>query len=348
MDKQVLLRPAGGTIIGSGHVMRCLALAQAWGDQGGTSLIILDAGLEVLSSQIRSEKIDTLTVNTGSGTLPDACEVIRIGHKTGAKWIVLDGYVFTSEYLLLLKQSGFQIMVIDDFAMSGKRGADVVLNQNLHAEESQYLNGEQHTRLLFGTKYVLLRQEFLAYRNKERSISAKAHKIIVTFGGSDPNNVTELAVKALNSISKLDFEVKVIVGLANTRIVPIRNLITESRHSMQLVVGNRDMSGTMAWADMAISAGGTTSWELVFMRVPSIVIVTSENQTEIAASLERKGIALNAGWYSNLSEKTLSSMIENLALNFKARDSMKASGERIVDGFGAYRVAKCFKNCDGS
>src|SRR5262249_53524847 len=155
-----------GPATGTGHVMRCLALAQAWQEAGGDATLASAHPLGGLESRLHSDGIGNryLAASTSPGSLQNAEQKIALASLYGEEWIVLDGYVFSSSYQRALKSAGLRLLVLDDFGHAEHYCADLVLNQNLHAHERLYARREADTRLLLGTRFALLRREFTRWQ----------------------------------------------------------------------------------------------------------------------------------------------------------------------------------------
>ena len=165
MVKQTLLiRADASTRIGTGHVMRCLALAQAWEDSGRRAAFAMGMDAPALEDRLRSDGMEVVHLSAEPGSLEDAEMTADIAQKMGAGWAVVDGYHFGSDYQRIIKESGLRLLFIDDNGHADHYYADIVLNQNLHANEELYRKREPYTKLLFGTEYVLLRREVWPWR----------------------------------------------------------------------------------------------------------------------------------------------------------------------------------------
>ncbi|MBW1728591.1 MAG: hypothetical protein JRJ62_13675, partial [Deltaproteobacteria bacterium] len=162
------------------------------------------------------------------------------------------------------------------------------------------------TRLLLGTSYVLLRREFMKFNNWERKIRDTARRFLVTLGGSDPSNTTEKVLHALGLIRMDGAEVRIVLGPANPFGKKIEEEAKRMPFEIQLLSSVKDMSELMAWADIAVSAGGSTCWEMAYMGL-----------------IETDDLALK---------------IQSLAEDFPRRAAMSRIGRRIVDGKGADRI----------
>ncbi|GAB4407518.1 MAG: hypothetical protein Fur0044_00480 [Anaerolineae bacterium] len=341
----LLIRADGNSQIGTGHVMRCLALAQAWQAEIQTepdvsSLFVMADESPGLVTRLSAENFTVTHIQASAGSLKDAAQTIDLAHQMGARWMVVDGYHFDAAYQQAIKSAGFRLLVIDDYGHAAHYYADIVLNQNIYASESLYPSRESNTRLLLGSQYVLLRREFWPWRGWQREIPPVARKVLVTLGGSDPANVTLKVIQALQQVEIEGLEVRVVVGPANPHQATLQQAVESSSGQIQLLTEVLDMPGLMAWADVAISAGGSTCWELAFMGVPSVVLILANNQQLVAEGLARSGLAFNLGKHEEVQVIDISQCSENLLLSYKNRIRMSQQGYTLVDGRGSERVAK--------
>ena len=129
--------------------------------------------------------------------------------------MVLDGYQFDVEYQRRLKAAGVKLLVVDDTGHAGAYAADLVLDQNAHATKDFYARRESYTQLLLGPRYALLRREFKPWRSWRREIAPVARKVLVTVGGSDPDNVTLRVIRALRILAEHKLKATVVVGGSN-------------------------------------------------------------------------------------------------------------------------------------
>ncbi len=261
-------------------------------------------------------------------------------------WVTTDGYHFDTAYQRLIKESGHPLLVIDDMAHLERYAADIVLNQNLHAAALQY-TCEADCRLLLGPRYVLLRREFIERQTFRRDIRASARRILITLGGVDPSNAIFRVLQALQKVEGNDLEIRVVVGKSTSRHGQLEEIADRSPFDTQLVIDPARMSDLMAWADLAISAGGSTCWELAFMGLPNVVVVLSDNQRPIAEHLEAEGVSVNLGWHENLRADELVRAVTSLLGNAGRRTEMARRGQALVDGKGAARVLRYLDDGEG-
>ena len=340
---RLVIRADASTQIGAGHLMRCLALAQAWQDAGGRVVFLMAMETPALEARLRSEGMEVIHLPVQPGSTDDAIRTADFAHQVGADWVVVDGYHFGADYQRIIKDSGLRLLFIDDNGHAGHYSADLVLNQNIHAHEGLYPNREPYTRLLLGTRYVLLRREFLKWRGWKREIPGVARKVLVTMGGSDPDNVTLKVVQALQQVDMDGLEATVVVGGSNPHYEELQSAVQDSRFPIRLESNVTNMPELMAWADVAVSAGGSTSWELAFMGVPTLVVILASNQRPIAERLDAVGVAINLGWCADVSPKEMAQVVMQLLKAPRTRAEMSQRGRRLVDGVGSDRVLQALQ-----
>jgi len=338
--KHILIRVDAGAQIGAGHVMRCLALAQAWRDTGGRVTFVMVAPPPSIASRLAAEKIELVTLPVGPGSVEDAREMSSLARERDASWVVVDGYHFGALYQHIIRACGLRLLFIDDNGHAEHYSADIVLNQNAHAREVLYMNKEPHTRLLLGTRYALLRREFSRYRGYTPRIPGLARRVLVTLGGGNFNDLVFRVVNALQRVQLNGLEAVVVLGGNGPADEKIRAAAAWIKDGVRLESNVTDMPDLMAWAELAISAGGSTCWELAFMGLPSLVLVVAENQRPIAERLNSLGVAVNLGWYEDISTGEIADALNALLTSFERRMKMAKCGQNLVDGKGSTRVLK--------
>ena len=331
--------------MGTGHAMRCLALVQAWQDAGGTASFLMGAGAPGVENRLRSEEIDVVRSTTPPGSAADAAEAAQLARARGAGWVVLDGYHFNSRFQEALRSAGLRLLVIDDNGDSEHYYADYVLNQNLHAREELYASREPHTRLLLGTRYALLRREFVCGIASSPATPARARKLLVTLGGADPENATARILRALGVLGVAGLDVVIVIGVANPHGEAVVAAARALRPAARVEHGVTDMMRLYSWAEIAVAAGGTTCWELAFAGVPSLVCVLAANQTGVAESFAAAGAGRNLGLLTDLGEAALAREIGLLLDDPARREAYSRAGRRLVDGMGSARTARLLLEC---
>lgn len=337
-EETLVIRADAGRLIGTGHVMRCLALAQAWKDAGGRVVLSMAPESQSLEARLRRHGVDVRYLSEIPGSVDDALQTVALAMRERAAWVLADGYHFKDEYQKRIKNAGLKLLLIEDYGHADHYSADLVLNQNISARSDLYPSRETYTRLLLGSRYALLRREFRRWSEWKREIKERACTILVTLGGSDPDNGTVPIVKALTRLAGFDCEVRIVTGPSNPHAETVEKAI--SRRNMRIMRSVDDMPALMAWADMAVSAGGSTCWEMSFMGLPFLTVVLADNQKEIVLGLENAGIAENLGWFSDLSEERVMERVSEMIAGREKRERFSVNGRLLIDGEGAFRIVR--------
>ena len=345
MPFPLFIRADASVSIGTGHIMRMIALGQAWQAQGGEVHFLCAEITPALEQRLASEGFHLLRIHATLGSPEDLSETMHLISETlqtdrkNAR-VVLDGYHFGSDYQLGIKAAGFKLLVVDDYGHADFYHADWVLNQNISAREELYAKRSPDTKLLLGPKFAMLRKEFLAYKGWQREIALVAKKILVTLGGSDPDNVT---LKVIQALIDLDLHIKVVVGGSNPHLREIENFIQSQNNStafVEVIVNATNMPELMAWADVAVVAGGSTSWELAFMGLPTLIFTFAENQKEIALAIEDTRLGVYLGCSNKETFKKFKNVFENFLCNSDQREKISIMGQNLIDGLGCSHIYK--------
>ena len=239
--------------------MRCLALAQAWQDAGGNVAFAMAESTPAIDARLRSEGMEIVHLDVSPNSLQDAQALAALALDRQAAWVIVDGYRFDSEYQRNLKNAGLKVLFVDDMGQCENYFADLVLDQNVHASDKMYQRRESYTRLLLGSGYAMLRREFQAMRECRREIPAVGRTLLITMGGSDPDNFTLRLIKALAKISLPDIEITVVAGGSNPQLSDLRRAMSGLKMPIHLIDNANNMPELMAQSDIAIICAGELS-----------------------------------------------------------------------------------------
>ena len=334
--KNLVFRCDASVAIGTGHVMRCLALAHAWQDEGGRAVFAMGEITPAIEERLEREGMGFARLHAEVGCEEDARATAALARTKLASWVVIDGYRFNAGYQAALKEVDLKVLFVDDNGHAEHYSADIVLNQNVYAREALYQSRASHTKLLLGPRFAMLRREFARWRGWKPEIPAVARKVLVTMGGSDPDNVTERVVQAI--FAERDFEATVVVGGSNPHLPRLRDLITDHKGTVRLVENPDNMPGLIARADIAIAGAGTTSLEMCFLGLPFFLIVLADNQRPAAEELSRRNVAVHLGESATTDVSVIARELVRLATSAETRRSMSELGCALVDGRGTERV----------
>jgi UDP-2,4-diacetamido-2,4,6-trideoxy-beta-L-altropyranose hydrolase len=335
---RLFIRADASPAIGTGHVMRMLALAQAAQDAGWIIDWAYAEMLATVEQRLANTGIFLHRCSSSPGSVEDAQATAKAAKTCGARWVILDGYGFSAAFQKLLKTQGLHVMLLDDFAHADRYGADLVVNPNAYARADQYGDRAVCTQLRLGAEYVLLRPEFRKWRDWRREIAPVATHLLVTMGGSDPRNMTTAVLQALVSDRPFWKELIVVVGSGNPWRSSLEALISAAVPRCRMILDPPDMSSLMASADLALSSSGTTSWELCYMGLPTLLCSVADNQRLVGPWCHEMGVAHYLGWWAELRKEFVAANVLRLAYDQAARSTMASRGRALVDGRGARRL----------
>ncbi len=325
----LLIRADASPEIGTGHVMRCLALAQAWQDQGGKAIFVMAQATPAVHARLAEGGFEQACVPADTGTREDADYVAEAFRTHQADWIILDGYRFDLEYQQRIKLGGMKLLLIDDFGTAGQHCADLILNQNYGATDAQYRCGSG-TRLLLGPDYAVLRREFRSWLGWSRPVCSSTSGLLVTLGGSDPDGLTARVVSG-GGVS--GFPVKIVLG-GSIREIPAM----ENSSEIEVFRDPNDMAKVLANSDMSVICAGGTLWECLFMQCATLSYARDEFQQSILERLQSQGVVRYLGRVESFDAGKLAEAVEQISSSEQQRIGMASGGRRLVDGRGVERV----------
>lgn len=344
----ILIRVDSSTLIGSGHLMRCLTLAERHrknGDEvtficrdlaGNLSGLVQDNGFKlVVLPRSNCDKILTgyekwLTVSQEQ----DATDVVKIIQQLGkVNRVVIDSYAIDEKWEKIVRPYTDELFVIDDLA-NRKHDCDILLDQNFYLnKDSRYIGlVPARCQLLLGPKYALLREKFYQAKEKMKHNEEQLHNILVFYGGVDATDETSKAIKALTKLKNdsmlKDIIVTVIVGGGNVKKKEISAIC--QREGFEYLCQVNNMAELMAKADLMLGAGGTTTWERCFLQLPSIVTAVAENQFQVCEDCATAGVIHYLGRWDEVIVDDICNAIRKFT-NSKMSIMMQKEMSRLFD-----------------
>ncbi len=251
---------------------------------------------------------------------------------TGFDIVILDTYQINDEYITNLRTSNRLLVCYDDNALY-TYCCDILLNANFHATELEFKFYGKPPKFLLGSHYALLRREF--WEAEPISIKKNANQVFLCFGGSDVNNFSPRAIKALNRIPNVNLTI--ILG-AYTRCD--REVIALKTDNVKIIKNPLHISHTMMNCDIAVAAAGSMVYELAALGIPSIVISQADNQHKIAQYLEQNKLMKWLGDWDSVSPEELQRQVEDLLDDVLRRKMESKQISKIIDRKGALNAAK--------
>lgn len=332
---KILFRAEGGEHIGSGHVMRCIALAQALVDSGSEVTFLFCNSPSTLVDRAIREGFESLVIQ--AKTLNHSLEITTdFLSKRRFDWVILDGYSFTPFYQAAIKDRGAKVLSIDD-GTEHEFISDIVLNQNLDAENLSDYSCPDTTKLLLGTDYILLRREF---RDAAKRLSYKmdrgTFKLLVSFGGADFKDCSSKLIRILSDSKLSNIESKLVIGPCFADAQRIEALALKSGISIEK--SPTSLLSLMEWCDLALVASGSTVWELSVTKTPMVIGSYTENQESIREGLSRRGAAISIGDIPTASDSLIVEVLQEISKDYSARLKLSKAASVICDGMGVERV----------
>jgi len=357
---RVAFRTDASVQIGTGHVMRCLTLADELTRQGhecrfvcreheghlGELITSKGYGLTLLPSSCSDNELDTKDSRSDNYTLwlgvpwqEDARQTLDTLVPWKPDWLVVDHYALDTDWERALANVVGSIMVIDDLANRCHECA-LLLDQNLGRVESDYdgLLPEDCQRLI-GPGYALLRPEFANLREQSlnRRQQPELKRILVSLGGVDRTNVTGQVLDALSeSVLPASTELDIIMGAAAPYLDEIRQQAADLPFKATVSVGVTDMAERMCLSDLSIGAAGSTSWERCCLGLPAITVVLAENQRLIGEALSENGAGLLVD--VDRIREDLAMMVESIMASDNECLLLASQAAMVCDGAGVERV----------
>ncbi len=347
---RVAIRVDAGALIGGGHAMRCLTLADVLAARGAEVNFVTAAMPEWLCDRIESSGHEVIRI----ALLPDlqreggdwhepplvqedqAADAEATGAAAGqVDWLIVDHYLLDARWHSAARSFARNVLVIDDLA-NRQHDCDLLLDQTFRRKAADYAELVPPTaRVLAGSNYALLRPEFEQERRAaldRRKGEADIERVLVSIGTSDLGGSTLEIVDQLLATAP-QCEIDVVLGADAPSLQQVREL-AEREGKLSMHVDTGEMARLMRDADLAIGAAGTTSWERCCLGLPAIALVLAENQRASAAALAEAGAVIAVERVENVG-----SALRQLLDHPGRLPQMNAAAFPIVDGRGAERVA---------
>jgi UDP-2,4-diacetamido-2,4,6-trideoxy-beta-L-altropyranose hydrolase len=363
MDQtKILLRVDASLHIGSGHVMRCLTLADALRAEGAQCIFICREHPGNLIAQIRQRgfvvhalppviEMNVSNQNGESQSIYESwlgvdwatdAEQSKVGAgETVADWLIVDHYALDSRWERTLRPLCRKLMVIDDLA-NRQHDCDLLLDQNLGREATDYYQlVPEDSKVLVGPHYALLRPEFHTLREvslTRRTANPHLRHLLVSMGGVDQVDATSKVLEALKVCQlPTNLNITIVMGQHAPWLDKVKYLSAKMPVPTEIKCNIENMAQLMTNSDLAIGAAGSTSWERCCLGLPSLIGVIADNQTFIADSLQSAGAAKI--FDINHAMTNLRELMKEILENKTELIKLIKNAANVTDGMGTNRVA---------
>jgi len=310
--------------------MRCLAIASRWVSAGGSVRLACAAVPAALAERYRAAGAEVAQ----RATWP-AADVL-----SAADAVIVDAPHLADAELEVLARGTPVLITVDDMGARAVYPGDLVLNQNAHATPALY-RGKTRAQLCLGAPWSLLRGGFARHRAMPRPVPDAVRRIVVLLGGADPKRYSaptlDAVARAAATLSPAP-EVVLVVGAANPALPDLQRQAARLPGRVTVRHDVRDMPALMAESDIAVSAGGSTVWELTTLGVPMILAAQNASETGPGTGLQAAGAAVYLGAFEALQPQVLAAAVTGLARDPARRRAMHQAGRRLADGRGVDRL----------
>ena len=359
--QKVYFRTDASIQIGSGHVMRCLTLANYLNENGYKCEFICreHKGNLIEYIKIKGFKVSTLPNTSkssdrnldylswlGESQDNDAKQCIEILGDSMPSWLIVDHYGIDYNWEKAIKKTCVKLFCIDDLADKAHY-CDGLLDQTFGRSQNDYKTlVPKRCDIFTGSNFALLRPEFLNFRKSSilRRSNGLLKKILINLGGVDKDNNTLLILEILEQIDDLDhINFTVVLGSSAPNILSVSNACKGHRYNIDLLVGVENIAEIMTNSDLAIGAAGATTWERCCLGLPTILLTIEKKQKYISSILSKQKIVLNISSIESIKSE-LPIHIKKCIANRNLLVNMTKSSIGLVDGMGAKRILSYLKN----
>lgn len=338
MGKTIAIRADASPSIGVGHIARCVALAEAWIDLGGDAILVACGPRPVLHAL--AGEIPLRWLGTDVSTLSDdSAMFLSAASEARATVAVIDSYRHSLAWETAARESGLAVLAIDDLA-SRQHDCDFILDTSVPANEPDLYRCKvaNRTICLLGSSYVPLRRAFRLAHFSPRPASP-VRRILISFGGTDPQNRTSSALDAVERTGMSEMIVDVVTSSSNPHVLALLNRVSACSN-VAIHIDTPEMPRLMAAADLGIGAAGSTAWERCRAGLPTLMVETADNQHGIAKWLRAEGVVRcvsgeGESFTKNLTQSLLATLADSDWRSFASYHAME-----LIDGLGAVRVSQ--------
>jgi UDP-2,4-diacetamido-2,4,6-trideoxy-beta-L-altropyranose hydrolase len=345
---EAVFRADASAAIGTGHVHRCLGVADELKARGHGITFVCRSEPGHLVDLIRDRGFDCVVLPAGIGPEEDARRTVAVIEVKGAPvdWIVVDHYSLDAGWEKIVGRATRRLFVVDDLA-DRPHDSDVLLDASHGEDATTRYDGlvPARTKLLLGPRYIPLRREFFGRPQVPRG-PRPVRRILMTFGGNDPLDMTGRALRALDHPDFSAIALDVTVGTSNPRLEEVRRQ-AQAMPQATLHVQHPQPSILMDAADLCLGAGGTTSWERCYLGLPSLIVVLADNQREIAERLDRMGVVRSLGDGNRLTVEDLRAAVQSAMGDQAWQLASSRAGQALVDGGGIARMVRVIEEMGG-
>jgi UDP-2,4-diacetamido-2,4,6-trideoxy-beta-L-altropyranose hydrolase len=332
---KIAIRCIGEVSKGFGNFNRSLVLSKALKRFGLRPIFLINKN-EIIIRELQKHKLQFVIIPKSKRISNEAKKIKNLLKKEVIQYIVFDMREYGEKLSRNFSNYEVNTILIDD-AWVKKAYADMIVNGTPIRKYHSYQKINQDCKLLLGSKYWIIDENFRKNRKKVSEItSKKKYYVTISLGGSDFNNVTKKLVKSLLGLESINFAI--VVGPFYKDVQNLKKII-KGHSNFTLIFSPPKIWKQFQKSDLVISAAGSTLFELATQGIPTLTIESITHQTPYAKFFTSKGFSYNLGWWSNLNYNILNKQILAILNDIHRRKKMHLAGIRVFDGKGSLRIA---------
>jgi len=338
----IVFRVDASSDVGLGHLSRCMNLAEELRMRGSDVTFVCRDIDSAGTSSLEEKLFRTVLLPRSTDVIlqsVDASEFITSLAGARPDWVVVDSYSLGSEWETAVRPFVEKIAVIEDLA-GRHHDCDLLIDQNYSDRTVETFKQQvpEKCKFLIGPKYAMLNSIFAKIREVSAAPRNDLKRVFVFCGGSDPKNLTKTVLEALSGDEFSDLAVDVVIGAQNQNFKS--GSTNQYDTNIQFHESGDDFAKIMSNSDLAIGAGGTTTWERMCLGVPSVVVSIAENQVPTCEKLGREGFVRYLGPQSEVTNESVASEVREFLKTPSALRASSVKSQIVVDGKGCKRVAE--------
>ena len=323
-----------GPNIGIGHLQRCINLAEGLKSKKNNIIFLINISSKDYIKKIKKKNFKVKVFKSNNFLLINAKKIFS---NKLYNFLIIDDYSVNYRWESKIYNYVNKILVIDDF-VDKNHYCDIYLNQNvINRKDIIYIKNKfSKQKCLLGPKYALLDKNYnFFYKKKIEKLNLK--RVLVSFGGSDKENFTNLVLESLSKKKYLDLKIDVVLG----KDYRYKNELKKKyklNNNINIIRNLPSLAEKLHKANLSIGGGGSTSWERLCLSKPAVVFCISKNQKRIISDLKKKNMIIYGGNLINFGSKKFENLIDKIIVKYKNIFKKMEYGKTLVDGLGVSRV----------
>ncbi|MBW1740221.1 MAG: hypothetical protein JRJ42_03690 [Deltaproteobacteria bacterium] len=337
LKPRIGFRTTGDAHIGLGHLIECLNVARYLKKHYDVSSLFIVDYDTVQHSDIKEIGLPLCRLPSDIDFHADALGTLRILSRWGIQLLVTNLRDVRDNYIQALKQEGITVICIDEWG-NKRLQPDVVINGSVVEDWHRYDSNSKKMACYFGPQFMIMADVFAAYHTRHKTLSGNLPNVLVSMGGADPSGATLRVMEALGHLSP-KIRKTIVIGPAFQHQEALAELVVRLKGSNFNIVRTPDNIASLFFsADLAISAGGNTLYELACVGTPAIVLFEYEHERVQGETFQQLGSAVKLGRGTDVPLEVISQAIVSLLNDPGQWTAMSRRGKSIVDGRGVVRV----------